>query len=67
MNTSSRWLPAGLPAASSTVIGQAQRRAAQSRLLTCDPASSDGLLGGGLNGDGRLERGTFPLYLSGEG
>lgn len=67
VNTSSRWLPAGLPAASSTVIGQAQRRAAQSRLLTCDPASSDGLLGGGLNGDGRLERGTFPLYLSGEG
>lgn len=35
--------------------------------LTCDPASSDGPRSGGLNGDGRLERGTFPLYLSGEG
>lgn len=51
VRTSSRWLPA----ASSTVIGQAPRRAAQRRLLTRGPALCDGLLGGGLYGDGRLE------------
>lgn len=56
VNTSGR----RLPATSSTVIGQAWRRATQRRLLTCDLAFSDGLLGGGLNGDGRLEGGTFP-------
>lgn len=56
VNRSSRWLPA----ASSTVISQAWRRASQRRLLTCDLAFSDGLLGGGLNGDGRLAGGTLP-------
>ena len=54
------------PAASSMVIGQAPRCAARRRRPETPPDSgpglSDGLPGGGLDGDG-----TFPLYLSSEG